>query len=93
MSREEVKTAITQLLENTPEEVLKEVYDYLNAVQGKSTQSVNLSQNLRTILSEDKELLEKLAKWFQREVLEIHEILIDHFGGSKGVRDTEQISF
>ncbi|MEQ6118040.1 hypothetical protein [Reichenbachiella sp. MALMAid0571] len=62
MSREEVKSAINQLLEDTPEQVLHEVFDYLQSVQGKSIQSVTLSQNLRTILTEDKELLEKLAK-------------------------------
>lgn len=62
MGREEVKTAINQLLENTSEEVLKEVFDYLKTVNQKSQDSVALSQNLRTILSEDKELLERLAK-------------------------------
>jgi len=62
MSREEVKTAINQLLDNTPEQVLQELYTYLKSVQGKSEQSVSLSQNLRTILTEDKELLERLAQ-------------------------------
>ncbi|GAB4247948.1 MAG: hypothetical protein Tsb0034_27270 [Ekhidna sp.] len=62
MSREEVKTAINELLDNTPEQVLKEVFDYLKSVQGKSSESVSLSQNLRTILKEDKELLERLAQ-------------------------------
>ncbi|WP_436515421.1 hypothetical protein [Ekhidna sp. To15] len=62
MSREEVKTAINELLENTPEQVLQEVFDYLKSVQGKSTKSVSLTQNLRTILTEDKELLERLAQ-------------------------------
>ncbi|WP_323758438.1 hypothetical protein [Roseivirga sp.] len=41
---------------------LQEVYDYLKSVQGKSDKSVSLSQNLRTILTEDKELLERLAQ-------------------------------
>ena len=62
MSREEVKTAINALLDNTSEEVLQEVFDYLRTVQGKSKESVFLSQNLRTILTEDKELLERLAQ-------------------------------
>ena len=62
MSREEVKTAINGLLDNTPEQVLQEVFDYLKSVQGKSNESVSLSQNLRTILTEDKELLERLAQ-------------------------------
>lgn len=62
MSREEVKTAINKLLENSSEQVLKEVFDYLKSVEGKSNNTVKLSQNLRTILAEDKELLERLAQ-------------------------------
>ena len=62
MSREEVKTAINQLLDNLSEQVLKEVFDYLKAIDSKSEHSVTLSQNLRTILTEDKELLERLAQ-------------------------------
>lgn len=62
MSREEVKTAIKQLLDNSSEQVLQEVFDYLKSVEGKSSNSVKLSQNLRTILTEDKELLERLAQ-------------------------------
>lgn len=62
MSREDVKTAINVLLDNTSEQVLQEVFDYLKTVQGKSTESVSLSHNLRTILTEDKELLERLAQ-------------------------------
>lgn len=66
MSREEVKTAISELLDNTSEQVLREVFDYLKSVQGKSNASVSLSQNLRTILTEDKELLERLAQLSQK---------------------------
>ncbi len=62
MSRDEVKTAINELLENTSEQVLQEVFDYLKLVHGKSNESIVLSQNLRTILDEDKELLTRLAQ-------------------------------
>ncbi len=62
MSREEVKTAINELLDNTPENVLEEVLEYLKSVEGKSNDSISLSKNLKTILIEDKELLERLAK-------------------------------
>ncbi|MBV6646391.1 MAG: hypothetical protein KI790_13130 [Cyclobacteriaceae bacterium] len=62
MSREEVKTAINQLLDNSSEQVLQEVFDYLKTIDSKSEHSVTLSQNLRTILTEDKELLERLAQ-------------------------------
>ncbi len=62
MSREEVKSAINEILDSTSEEILQEVLDYLKKVQGKSNESISLSQNLRTILSEDKELLERLTQ-------------------------------
>ena len=62
MSREEIKIAISELLDNTPEQVLQEVFDYLKSAQGKSNESVSLSLNLRTILTEDRELLERLAQ-------------------------------
>lgn len=62
MSREEVKTAIQEILDHSSEEVLKEVFEYLKSTEGKTIESVTLSQNLRKILSEDKELLEKLAQ-------------------------------
>lgn len=62
MSREEVKTAINELLDSSPEPILQEVFDYLKSIQENPDQSITLSRNLRTILTEDKELLERLAK-------------------------------
>ena len=62
MSREEVKSAINELLESTPEQVLIEVFEYLKTVETKSENLISMSQNLRTILAEDKELLERLAQ-------------------------------
>ena len=62
MSREEVKSAINELLDNTPGQVLNEVLEYLKSIQGKSSQAIALSHNLRTILTEDKELLKRLAQ-------------------------------
>ena len=62
MSREEVKTEISQLLENTTEQVLNEVLEYLKSVENNHSDSIILAQNLRTILSEDKELLERLPQ-------------------------------
>lgn len=61
MSREEIKTAINDLLDKTSDNVLSEVRDYLKLVKDKSAQTVILSQNLQTILTENKELLERLA--------------------------------
>jgi hypothetical protein len=62
MSKEEIKSAINELLDNTDEQVLNEVLNYLKSIQGKPKRTVQLSQKLRTILDEDKELLQRLAK-------------------------------
>lgn len=62
MSREEVKTAINELLESTSDQALNEVLEFLKSVEDKSAQTISLANNLRTILNEDKELLERLAQ-------------------------------
>ncbi len=61
MNRGEVKTAINEMLKNFPEPVLNEVLEYLKSVEGKSTESVVFSHNLKRILIEDNELLARLA--------------------------------
>lgn len=62
MGRNELKMAINEILEQTPDSVLNEVLDYLNSIRNKSEKTITLVSNLRTILNEDKELLERLAK-------------------------------
>ncbi len=62
MSRQELKTAINEILEKTPDSVLNEVLNYLKSVKNKPEKTVVMSHNLRTILAEDKELLDRLAK-------------------------------
>lgn len=54
--------AINELLKNTPEIALKEVLDYLKSIENKSVPETDLSEDLRKILTEDKGLLELLAK-------------------------------
>jgi hypothetical protein len=62
MKAEDIKFEIQKSLDNVPESVLQEVLTFLKQVEGKSADEVNLVINLRDILSEDKELLERLAK-------------------------------
>ncbi|HMG92660.1 MAG TPA: hypothetical protein VK589_21530 [Chryseolinea sp.] len=62
MTTKEIKSEIQKTLENIPENVLQDILDYLKAIQGKSADKIKLGKNLRDILAEDKELLEKLAK-------------------------------
>jgi hypothetical protein len=58
----QVKTEIQKVLEQVPENVLPDILDYLKQIQLKTHDQVKLSNHLKKILSEDKELLERLAK-------------------------------
>jgi hypothetical protein len=62
MTTKEIRSEIQKTLESIPENVLQDILDYLKAIQGKSADKIKLGKNLRDILTEDKELLEKLAK-------------------------------
>jgi hypothetical protein len=62
MTKAQLKTEIQMALDNVPENVLQDVLDFLKAIQHQPTDKVRLANNLRQILSEDKELLERLAK-------------------------------
>ena len=62
MTAKEIKSEIQRTLDNIPENVLQDILDYLKVIQGKSTDKIELSKNLRDILTEDKELLERLAR-------------------------------
>jgi hypothetical protein len=57
-----VKEEIDQIVNALPTEVLDELLQYLRQVEKVSQEKMRLSLNLKTILIEDKELLEKLAK-------------------------------
>ena len=62
MTTREIKSEIQKTLDNIPENVLQDILDYLKLIQGKSADKIELSKNVRDILTEDKELLERLAK-------------------------------
>ncbi|RKN78484.1 MULTISPECIES: hypothetical protein [Ulvibacterium] len=62
MTTKQIKSRIQRALDNVPENVLEEILNYLEEIQGKSADKVVMSQRIRKILSEDKELLEKLAQ-------------------------------
>ncbi len=62
MTSIEIKTEIQKVLDQVPESVLQEVLDFLKGLQNKSVDQIKLADNLRKILSEDRELLEKLAQ-------------------------------
>ena len=62
MTTKEIKSEIQKALDNVPENVLQVILEYLKELEGKTADQVELVKNLRDILREDKELLEKLAK-------------------------------
>lgn len=62
MTTKELKSEIQKSLEKVPESVLQDVLEFLRLAEDQPIERLNLSRNLRDIIAEDKELLEKLAK-------------------------------
>ena len=62
MTKTQIQTEILKVLDNVPETILQDVLDFLKALQEQPADKVSLTNNIRQILSEDKELLEKLAQ-------------------------------
>jgi restriction endonuclease Mrr len=58
----ELKQEIVQIVDKLPNEVLSELLQYLRQVEKTTVEKMRLSLNLNTILTEDRELLEKLTK-------------------------------
>ncbi|MFN4145323.1 MAG: hypothetical protein ACK4GN_05830 [Runella sp.] len=58
----ELKQEIIQIINKLPHEVLGELLQHLRQVEKTTKEKIHLSLNLNTILTEDRELLEKLAK-------------------------------
>jgi hypothetical protein len=62
MTTKEIKTEIQKSLDNVPESVLHDILHFLKQAEKQSAENVSLALHLRSILTEDKELLERLAK-------------------------------
>ena len=62
MSKNEVKEQINKILDNVSDEALESILNYLKELISKSEKEFILSNNLNKILSEDKEVLERLEK-------------------------------
>jgi hypothetical protein len=62
MTTKDIKSEIQKSLDKVPESVLQDILDYLKRIENQPLEKVNLAKNLRDILTEDKELLERLAK-------------------------------
>jgi hypothetical protein len=62
MATKELKDKINKVIDNMPDDILENVFNYLKVMTSKSRSDIMLSQNLGKIIEEDKNLLEKLAK-------------------------------
>ena len=62
MTTNEIKSEIQKSLDNVPEGVLQDILDFLKKAENQPADRLNLMRDLRDILAEDKELLERLAK-------------------------------
>ena len=62
MSKEQIKHEINKMLDHLPDKTLQDILLFLKNIRGKQTLSLTDRATLDKILSEDKDLLEKLAK-------------------------------
>lgn len=62
MTKTQIQTEIQKVLDNVPETVLRDVLDFLTEIQRQPVEKIKLTNNLRKILSENRELLERLAQ-------------------------------
>lgn len=62
MTTKDLKSEIQKTLDGVPETVLRDILAYLKQFQESSADKVQLANNLRLILDEEKKLLERLAK-------------------------------
>lgn len=62
MTTKEIKSEIQKSLDKVPETVLHDILNFLKEVENQPAHNLNLARNLRDILAEDKELLQRLAK-------------------------------
>ena len=60
--KKELKSEIQKLLEDVPENVLQDILKFLQQIHDSPSDKVQLSQRLSKILSEDGELLQRLAQ-------------------------------
>jgi hypothetical protein len=62
MTIKELKSEIQKSLDHVPESILQDVLAFLKQAEGQQESHVKLARDLREIISQDKNLLERLAK-------------------------------
>lgn len=62
MSKDEIKYEITKVLDRFPDKALEDILAFLKNIEAKQRTAIFNSDLLQRILSEDKDLLQKLAQ-------------------------------
>ena len=62
MSKDQIKYEINKVLDLMPDKALEDLLSFLKNVEGQSESSFLDSSRLKRILTEDKDLLQKLAQ-------------------------------
>lgn len=62
MTSVQIKAEIQKVLDEVPEDVLIDILDHLKQIQQQASGEIKLAKNLKKILAEDRELLERLAQ-------------------------------
>lgn len=62
MTTKEIRSEMQRALDKVPDSVLQTVLDFLKEVETHASDKIDLTMNVKKILTEDKELLERLAK-------------------------------
>ena len=62
MTSIEIKKEISKVLDQVPEKLLVDILDLLKVVQSDKVSNSTLTSNFKKILSEDSDLLDKLAQ-------------------------------
>ena len=62
MRRNHIKTEIQKIIDKVPDDVLEDIFKILKDFADKNPDSIKLSRDLNKILTEDRGLLERLAK-------------------------------
>lgn len=58
----ELKEEITEIVNNLPDEALEELLAYLRQVEKRTAEKYRRAADLKKILAEDRDLLDKLSK-------------------------------
>jgi len=62
MKEQYIKIEIHKVIDMLPDDISKDVLDYLNSILKKSSDEVRTASNISKIINEDKNLLNRLAK-------------------------------